>query len=154
MPSPHGIACAAAPRLPGWTLRRAEHDLVLESPKGEAERFTLADDADSEQAAWLDLAQGSGCCLLIVGESLGLDHPDLDRIDALLADSRAVAAIISTDIAVDIAPRCTATSKPARNAPCPCGSGAKYKKCCAATSRPPSSPDTIEQVAADLTYHG
>ena len=31
-------------------------------------------------------------------------------------------------------PRPRSTRKPARNAPCPCGSGLKYKRCCARTS--------------------
>ncbi|MDR1531135.1 MAG: SEC-C domain-containing protein [Clostridiales bacterium] len=37
-------------------------------------------------------------------------------------------------------------TKPGRNAPCPCGSGLKYKKCCGAAPYPPSADGTPSAV--------
>lgn len=47
-------------------------------------------------------------------------------------------------------------SKLSRNAPCPCGSGKKYKKCCllreqASATRPPQAPsDILKQIHAQM----
>ncbi len=39
---------------------------------------------------------------------------------------------------------------PARNAPCPCGSGKKYKKCCGAKSRPVGSKDVTKAYVTNI----
>lgn len=43
-------------------------------------------------------------------------------------------------------------STPARNAPCPCGSGKKYKRCCLAPKKPkkPASPVKLVPVFTEL----
>ena len=98
-PSQDGIADTNGPVLPGWTLRNEGDDLVLHAPNGPAETFHLAADAtDPERALWLKTAKTSRRCLLIVGESLGLERFDADRIGALLADGRAVAAVVLAKI--------------------------------------------------------
>jgi hypothetical protein len=96
--SEHGMALSDGPPLPGWVLRSSGKDLVLDSPTEEAERFSGVNDGDPERVAWLQHAKHSRRCLLIVGESLGLDRIDAERIDALLAVGRAVATVVLAEI--------------------------------------------------------
>jgi len=49
--SPDGVRYTQPPVLRGWMLRNRGEDLVLHSPDGEAEDFTLALDGDPERAA-------------------------------------------------------------------------------------------------------
>lgn len=66
----------------------------------------------------------------------------LDEVNALLAEHQLIASVtVDADKAEDtvqlmgIINKPTSVSfeaKPNRNEPCPCGSGAKYKKCCGA----------------------
>src|SRR5512137_791455 len=45
----------------------------------------------------------------------------------------------------------TTMVKPGRNAPCPCGSGRKYKKCCLPKDEASSTPTTSHTAALDPT---
>ena len=54
-------------------------------------------------------------------------HPDTER---LLARRRRVRAVAADRLADRFAPWPAAAKKTPRNAPCPCGSGKKFKRCC------------------------
>lgn len=51
------------------------------------------DIGDLAPPGWLNAARAKRRCLLVVGEMIGLDRPSQARLDVLLADGRAVAAV-------------------------------------------------------------
>ena len=44
--------------------------------------------------AYLDALRRTGRCLVVLGSALGLDRPDLYRIDRMLASGGAVAGVV------------------------------------------------------------
>jgi len=102
-PSEAGLENVAGPELAGWVLYRREGDLVLNSPSGDLEEFS--DVTSHAQPRWFEAVAASRRCLLIMGETLGLDRLSETRISALLADGRAVAAVIPcTGVTLGAAP--------------------------------------------------
>lgn len=97
-PSERGMGDTSGPFLDdGWLLRLSQRDAVLNSPHGVLNTF--GDIKATAPPGWRQALRDSGRCLLIVGEALGLDRPSPERIDALLADGRALAAVVRTDVA-------------------------------------------------------
>ena len=95
--SEQGVMHTSGPVLPpGWVLRLQGHDLALHAPHGQLELFE--DITATAPAGWLDDVRRLRRCLLVVGESLGLERPSVERIDALLADGRALAAVVQAKL--------------------------------------------------------
>jgi hypothetical protein len=81
--------------LPRWRLELDGADLVL-SREGElVNRF--ADGGAEPPAGWLEALRASGYCLLIVGSSLGLEHPRTERIQDALRAGGAVMGLVEFD---------------------------------------------------------
>jgi uncharacterized protein len=89
--------------------------------------------------AWLQIADEAGeaadaLALLATLDGIADDDPVEPLEDAAIEELRTFAPdIIPECVAVLAARRFTVrtAAKPGRNDPCPCGSGKKYKKCCA-----------------------
>jgi hypothetical protein len=84
------------PTLKDWVLEGDRDRLVLRRGPKPVEEFDRI--AAVAPSGWLTAARGERRCLLVVGETLGLDRPDPERIGALLADGRAVGAIVPAKI--------------------------------------------------------
>jgi hypothetical protein len=95
--SQDGLAETAGPFRKDWMLAGGTDSLVLRRGAEPVEEFDGV--GAVAPAGWLDAARGERRCLLVVGETLGLDRPSPERIDALLADGRAVAAVVRAKIA-------------------------------------------------------
>ena len=74
------IGSAAAPTPPGTVLHT----------------FQLTE--DSALGLWRHTLARTPQCLLITGRTLGLDHPRLERIDLLLKEGEALAAVLTATI--------------------------------------------------------
>jgi hypothetical protein len=74
--------------LVGWTLRSDGTNLVLRHGETEVERFR--DAIARAPAGWLDSAEESGFCLLVVGAGIGLDPPAVASIQRALRERRAL----------------------------------------------------------------
>ncbi|NLZ89152.1 MAG: hypothetical protein GX916_06585, partial [Clostridiales bacterium] len=71
------------------------------------------------------------------GEQLSMIFPDEFELADMQADQRMPDALVAEppqDI-IRLADHQPRPKKPARNAPCPCGSGKKYKHCCGAPGK-------------------
>jgi hypothetical protein len=69
------------------------------SPGAALHTFQLSD--DSTLRPWRDTLARTGRCLLITGRALGLDHPSIERVDILLKEADALAAVITATIKHD-----------------------------------------------------
>ena len=61
--------------------------------------FELAD--DRALRLWRDTLARTGQCRLITGRALGLDHTSLERIDILLKEGEALAAVATAIVGHD-----------------------------------------------------
>jgi hypothetical protein len=116
-PSPVGVLAAEEPFLDTLTLSLAETSVAVELTAGGVDRLArkLGVQGAAERAAlraydvldtsrftsedrtqWRNAIDRTGRCLLIVGDNLGLEYPDLERIDMLLADGKALAGVAPT----------------------------------------------------------
>ena len=64
--------------------------------------FQLAD--DPALRLWRHTLARASQCLLITGRALGLDHPSLERIDILLKEGEALAAVVTATVGHDPPP--------------------------------------------------
>ncbi len=76
---------------------------------------------------WIEEARSTGEIVVVTGSQLGIrDAQAFDAFnDERILDGRAVAARMSVKFDEALA----RSSSPARNDPCPCGSGRKYRRC-------------------------
>jgi len=92
-----GLAAIYGPTPAGLVLEGNGAQLLLRSREGPFQDFD--DIAAIAPPGWLEAARSERRCLLIVGETLGVERFSEERLDALLADGRAVAAVALTKIA-------------------------------------------------------
>jgi hypothetical protein len=69
------------------------------SPGAALHNFQLTD--NSALRLWRDTLARTGRCLLITGRALGLDHPSIERIDVLLQEAEALAALVTATVKHD-----------------------------------------------------
>lgn len=69
------------------------------SPGAALHNFQLTD--DSTLRPWRDTLARTSRCLLITGRALGLDHPSIERIDILLKEAEALAAVVTATVKHD-----------------------------------------------------
>jgi len=69
------------------------------SPGAALHNFQLTD--NSALRLWRDTLARTGRCLLLTGRALGLDHPSIERIDILLQEAEALAAVITATVKHD-----------------------------------------------------
>ncbi len=94
----------------GWTIEIRRHDVVLLNPLGEG---TIKAPLPELAPGWLQtLRQDSSCAVFLSTSATGA-----------LEKAGTVRASIADDYGK--------VDPVGRNAPCPCGSGKKYKHCCA-----------------------
>jgi hypothetical protein len=74
--------------LAGWLLKADGEDLVLHHGESEIERFHGA--IERSPAGWLESAEESGFCLLIVGAGIGLDRSAATSIQRAIRERRAL----------------------------------------------------------------
>jgi len=92
-----GIATTTGPLLTNVTLAVRGRDLVLESAPEHRALEQFDDVVSTAPPGWLAAVRVGGRCLLVVGETLGLERASVARIDALLAGGRAVAAVVGVE---------------------------------------------------------
>ena len=97
-PSEDGLARTVGPVLSGWVLRSRGDDLVLDSPRGALQEFEGI--SSTAPPGWFEAVRSSRRCLLIVGDTLGLERFSPARVSALMADGRAVAAVVLARVQV------------------------------------------------------
>ena len=95
-PSPLGVLGVNGPVLSDWRLEGKGSTLLLCSPKGTLEQFENI--KDSAPQGWLQHVADQRRCLLITGDTLGLERPDPERFDVLLQNGQALAAVIPAQI--------------------------------------------------------
>lgn len=84
-----GLELVDGPLVGDFWLTINGPDVFLHSNEGVCEEFTnLATDH-----AWIGQVRHDGKAVMVVG-SMGLDRPDMDRFNALLADSKIVAGVV------------------------------------------------------------
>ena len=92
-----GVSAIYGPTPPGLVLEGDGAQLLLRSRREPLQWFD--DVAAIAPPGWLEAARSERRCLLVVGETLGVERPSEERLDALLADGRAVAAVALAKIA-------------------------------------------------------
>ncbi len=119
---PNEAASANLGHALGWTCEVRRNDLVLLNPLGEGiVRCSLP----ALSADWLTHVRRDGSCAFYLAPiETDDDVPEL-AIEAAAATGSLTAATIRTAVADDYGQ----VKPPGRNAPCPCGSGKKYKHC-------------------------
>ncbi len=119
---PHDAAAANLGHALGWTCEVRRNDLVLLNPLGEG---LLRCELPTLSADWSTHVRRDGSCAIYLAPIEVDDEGPEPIIAAAAALGSLTAATVRTAIAADhgqVAP-------PGRNAPCPCGSGKKYKHC-------------------------
>jgi len=114
-----------------WRLRRCS---LVESEMSETFSIDpLCDEAGSRLQRSVDRARGQAFNIL---------RHSTAELRRLRKDRSALAAQIhvvkssNDETSPQLASNCSATADIPRSAPCPCGSGAKYKRCCGQTAAP------------------
>ena len=106
----------------GWTLEVRRHDIVVVNPLGEG---IIKAALPELSAGWLQYVRQDGSCALFLANPTDDAGYALLTIDAICQTGTGRAATIRSSVASDYGK----TEPVGRNAPCPCGSGKKYKHC-------------------------
>lgn len=96
-PSDAGLGSIFGPTPAGLVLAGDGRCLVLRNRDKPLQEFN--DTGGVSPPGWLETARVQRRCLLVVGETLGLERFSEPRLDALLADGRALAAVALAKIA-------------------------------------------------------
>ncbi len=119
-PAPVGAVDDTLGHALGWTCEVRADDVVILNPLGEGWLKAPRPDLGAD---WLDPVRHTASAAIYVVEPHG-DGP-LAGLAAAAADGVLRAATVRTAVADE------AAAEVGRNDPCPCGSGKKFKRCCA-----------------------
>jgi hypothetical protein len=119
------VSDAALGHAPGWVCEVRAREIVLLNPLGEG---TVRAELPQLPSEWLhEVRATSGAAVYFLsGDPTAIDQPSLaSEVDAAARRASVRAASVRTAISSDHGK----ARAPGRNAPCPCGSGRKYKHC-------------------------
>ena len=105
------------PLLTGWRAVVGDGQLEIDSP----DRGPVYWGPVDAPVVWLEAVEAAGQLVVVTGSSLGArDAEPLGSLEVAMQAGRAFAGIV---------PAARRVARAARNAPCPCRSGRKYKHC-------------------------
>jgi hypothetical protein len=126
--APTGASDAALAHLPGWSATLRADDLIIVNPLGEGLCRAALPAVDDR---WENAVRETSAAAVYLLDFMADTADPAGAVDGAAAMGQAFAATIRTAFADDYGQ----AAPPPRNAPCPCGSGRKYKQCCGSRAR-------------------